>query len=155
MKNAALFRGIFEPEVAAFAPRYADRAMMITREGEIRVYGCRPREHEDGTKNAVFVMMRSVDNGLSYTLEEVPEDDPGARIASPWSDDYFTMISHLDEVGNSAHCRESHVPGPVQLKRGIKGTWLYRSKGGPDGPWEVTQISENIIQIRIAPKNQK
>ena len=151
MKNAALFRGIFEPEVAAFAPRYADRAMMITREGEIRVYGCRPREHEDGTKNAVFVMMRSVDNGLSYTLEEVPEDDPGARIASPWSDDYFTMISHLDEVGNSAHCRESHVPGPVQLKRGIKGTWLYRSKGGPDGPWEVTQISENIIQIQRLP----
>ena len=151
MKNAALFRGIFEPETAAFAPRYADRAMMITREGEIRVYGCRPREHEDGTKNATFIMMRSVDNGLSYTLEEVPENDPGARIASPWSDDYFTMISHLDEVGNSAHCRESHVPGPVQLKRGIKGTWLYRSKGGPDGPWEVTQISENIIQIQRLP----
>lgn len=151
MKNAAIYREIFEPEFAAFAPRCADRAMMITREGEIRVYGSRPHEHEDGRKNAVFVMMRSVDNGLSYTLEEIPSDDPGARVASPWSDDYFTMISHLDEVGNSAHCRESHVPGAVQLKRGIKGTWLYRSQGGPDGPWEVSKISENIIQIQRLP----
>ena len=39
MKNSALYNEIFEPEVTALAPRFADRAMMITREGEIRVYG--------------------------------------------------------------------------------------------------------------------
>ena len=152
MKNPTLYREIFEPETAAFAPRFADRAMMITREGEIRVYGCRPHEHENGSKNAVFVMLRSNDNGLSYTIEEIPEDDPGARVASPWSDDYFTMISHLHEVGNSgAHCRESHVPGAVQLQPGLTGTWLYRSVGGPDGPWEKTKICDEIIHLQRLP----
>jgi len=151
MKNPRLYHEIFEPETAALAPRFADRAMMITRKGEIRVYGCRPHEHEDGRKSAVFVMLRSTDNGLSYTLEEVPPDDPGARVASPWSKDYFTMVSHLDETGNSGHCRESHVPAAVQLRKGITGTWLYRSRGGPDGPWKAVKISDNVIHLQRLP----
>ena len=151
MKNPYLYQEIFEPETAAFAPRFADRAMMITREGEIRVYDCRPHEHEDGRKSAVFVMLRSLDNGLSYTLEEVGPDDPGARVASPWSGDYFTMLSFLDEAGSSGHCRESHVPGAAQLKKGFSGTWLYRSKGGPDGPWQTTKISDHVIHLQRLP----
>ena len=151
MKNPALFREIFEPETAALAPRFADRSMMITREGEIRVYGCRPHEHDDGSKNAIFVVMRSLDYGLSYTMEEVPADDPGARVASPWSDEYITIISFLDEVRKSAHCRESHVPAAVQMLPGNSGTWFYRSKGGPDGPWERNLISENTIHLQRLP----
>ena len=151
MKNPTLYHEIFEPEFSAFAPRFADRAMMITREGEIRVYGCRPHEHEDGSKNAVPIVMRSTDNGVSFTVEEISPDDPGARMASPWSDDYFTILSHQSTAGIPGHCRESHVAGPVQLQKRMPGTWLYRSKGGPDGPFEVTQISEKIIQIQRLP----
>lgn len=152
MKNSLLYREVFEPEPVAFAPCFADRAMMITREGEIRVYGCRTHQHEDGRKTAVLVMMRSVDNGLSFTLEEVPPDDPGARIASPWSNDYFTMLSqHPDESFVSGRCLESHVRGAVQLNKKFSGTWLFRSPNGPDGPWETTRISENIIQLQRLP----
>ena len=60
MKTDTLYREVFEPEVTALAPRFADRAVMVTREGEIRVYGCRPHEHENGNKNAVFMMLRII-----------------------------------------------------------------------------------------------
>ena len=151
MKTDTLYREVFEPEVTALAPRFADRAVMVTREGEIRVYGCRPHEHENGNKNAVFMMLRSVDNGLSFTMEEVPADDPGARTASPWSDGYITMISHVDEVGESPHCKESHVPAAVQLQAHLAGTYVYRSAGGPDGPWEVEKISDNVTHLQRLP----
>lgn len=151
MENSILYNEIFEPELTAFAPRFADRSMMITREGEIRVYGCRTHEHENGRKNATFIVMRSKDNGLNFVTEEIPVDDPGARVASPWDDSYLTMISHLDEVGTSNHCAESHVPAAVQLHNPSSGTFVYRSPKGADGPWEVTKISDNIVHLQRLP----
>ena len=50
MGTSTLYREIFEPTVTALAPRFADRSVMVTNEGEIRVYGCRPYEHENGEK---------------------------------------------------------------------------------------------------------
>ena len=151
MKNSALYNEIFEPEVTALAPRFADRSMMITREGEIRVYGCRIHQHENGRKNAIFVVMRSNDHGLSFVTGEVPPDDPGARVASPWNDSYLTMISSLNEAGSGKRCAESHASASVQLQNHPSGTFVYRSDQGADGPWEVMKISDNVVHLQRLP----
>ena len=150
MGTSTLYREIFEPTVTALAPRFADRSVMVTKEGEIRVYGCRPYEHENGEKKAVFMMLRSKDNGLSFTVEEVSKDNPGASTASPWDNSYITMISSLNEISNSSRCHESHVPAAVQLQHPA-GTYVYRSAEGPDGPWESIKISDNIIHLQRLP----
>ena len=59
------------------------------------------------------MMLRSKDNGLSFTVEEVSKDNPGASTASPWDNSYITMISSLNEISNSSRCHESHVPAAV------------------------------------------
>ena len=152
MNESPLFHEIFEPTVTAHAPRFADRAVMVTRDGEIRVYGCRPYEHENGEKKALFVMLRSKDNGLSFTMEEVGPADPGASTASPWDNSYITIISHIDEIGSgNDHCHESHVPAAVQLQSHQAGAYVYRSSQGPDGPWEAIKISENNTHFQRLP----
>ena len=151
MSTSTLYREIFEPLVIAQAPRYADRAMMKTREGEIRIYGCRSYVHENGDKKAFFMMLRSKDNGLSFTMEEVADDDPGARVASPWDNSYITMISPYSTVGKTTHCPESHVPAAVQLQPHSAGTYVYRSAEGADGPWQSAKISDDITLLQRLP----
>ena len=83
MDNTRLYREIFEPEIVASAPRFADRTMMKTRNSEIRAYGTKVYQHENGSRNVYFTMMYSRDNaigketGLSYlhfqTASETPD----------------------------------------------------------------------------------
>jgi len=142
---------IFEPREVAVAPHYADRAMMITKEGQIRCYGARMFEHEDGRKEASLIVMKSDDCGLSFREDEVTADDAGASTCSPWSGDYLTMIEFHGKQGGSWVSIEAEIRAARQLREHEHGTFVLRSSNGPDGPWEETKISDEVVHLQRLP----
>jgi len=148
--NALPFRNeIFEPVEVLKAPRFADRAMMMTAEGEIRVYGARLFQHEDGRKSAFSVVMKSDDGGWNFREEPVPPDHAGPSVPSPWSGDYLTMLSL--PASKDTICRESEVAAPLQLQNHEPGTYVLRSVNGPDGPWQKTKITDALTHLQRLP----
>lgn len=151
MKNSFLYQEIFEPEVIAEAPRFADRTMMITREGEIRAYGTKVFEHEDGTRKVIFTVMRSNDNGMSFQTEEADAGSAGGSVASPWSDQYVTLLTLEKEHQFGNVCGENEISAAVQFNwKGENGVYVFRSTS-PDGPWTCKKISDNLTHLQRLP----
>lgn len=140
---------IFEPREIMVAPHYADRAMMMTGDGRIRVYGVRLFEHENGGMDVSMIMLESDDCGLSFREKPVPADDPGASTVSPWSGDCVTMLSFNGDgpFGNPV----TQVNAAIQLQPHEPGTFVFRSSAGPDGPWTETKISDAVTHLQRLP----
>ncbi|MDD3153254.1 MAG: sialidase family protein [Victivallaceae bacterium] len=147
------FRRIFEPTETAVAARFADRSMMMTPDGEIRLYGVRILEHEDGRKQFHYVVQKSFDFGISFAEESVPPDDPGARVQSPYSGDYLTLLTGSSRPPLPAHirCEGSEYSAAVQHSLREDKVFLFRSTNGPDGPFTRTKVLDTPLQIQRLP----
>ena len=100
METNSLYQGIFEPEIAAIAPRFADRAAMLTREGEIRVYGCRTREHENGRKEIHFDLAAYGACGYLSTFARIQPEVTRLYWNAFQNKDYNTAIRIIKEITN-------------------------------------------------------
>ena len=151
MEFSKIYHEIFEPEITGFAPRFADRSMMKTRSGEIRVYGTRVYIHDDGSRKVFFTMMYSNDNGLSFSAKEVADDSVGAQVASPWSSDYLTLLTLQKDHNTDLFCMDNENSAAIQKNwQGENGVYVFRSKS-PDGPWERNKISDLVIHLQRLP----
>ena len=146
------YRKIFEPLTVARPGHFAARAMMVTDTGEIRVYTYRCLEHEDGRKDFNYIVLKSNDCGMSFTEETLPNTSPGAQCRSPWSGDYITLHS-FQEISNYAEkfCPGSYAETAVQAMPHEPGVFVFRSSGGPDGPWEERKIFDEQLHIQRLP----
>ena len=154
MRITEAYRDVFEPVVTAMPPRFADRAMMLTADGELRCYGARMREHEDGRKCAFYVVLKSDDCGMSFREEPMPLDHPGATSLSPWSGEYLTLLPHASNIWKynpATLCQEGESCSPLQLdKTKPEGVYVYRSRT-PDGPWKCSLVEEGNIAVQRLP----
>ena len=153
MENSRIYHEIFEPEVITTAPRFADRSMMITADGEIRVYGTKIFTHENGEQKLFFTMIYSKDNGLSFSSKEVASDSVGASVVSPWSGDYVTLLTlHTEKAfSHNLFCMENEISAAIQRNRlGEEGVFVFRSKS-PDGPWESHKVCDLPVHLQRLP----
>ena len=151
MRNSSIYKEIFEPEVITTAPRFADRSMMMTADGEIRVYGTKFFMHENGSNKVIFTMLTSKDNGLSFSLKEVADDSVGATVFSPWSGDYLTLLTLHKELNSTCFCMENEISAAIQKNwQEEDGVFVFRSNS-PDGPWESHKICDFPIHLQRLP----
>lgn len=156
MKVTKNFQRILEPVFIRTAPRFADRSMMLTGDGEIRCYGVRGFEHEDGSRDFSYIVLKSNDCGLSYTEEEVDGDNVGASTWDPESGTYLVLHELNREFTEwPIQSRAAHVPGAVGAQSGLEGVYAFRSQAGPDGPWERICVSESRAHIQRLPLKLK
>ena len=153
MKSNHYLAEIFEPVVTATAARFADRALMVAEDGEIRLYGTRIFYHENGARSVRHVVQKSRDDGRSFIEEDIADDDPGPRVRSPYSGDYLTLLEFTNPAcgPDSCYCAASHW-FPAQLSAThAKGVFVRRSKGGPDGLFTEEKVDDQPLQLQRLP----
>ncbi len=117
---------------------------------EIRHYGIRLFEHEDGSKEYEFVMKQSFDYGLSWEETPVHASHPGPTVKSPYSGDYLV----LRRAVKPAQPEKTVCPGniyPAMQALPKEGVWCFRSADGPDGPFTPTYISGEMPHLQRLP----
>ena len=119
---------VFAPVVVGVPPANAFRDMMEMPSGEIRHYGYRLM---DGRKTPVF--LSSEDCGFSWTEHPLHSGHPGATVRSPWSGDWITLLD-VHDMKRDLHLADN----PFDLPPGLH---IFRSKDGPDGPFEAELVT--------------
>ncbi|MBO7741099.1 MAG: exo-alpha-sialidase [Victivallales bacterium] len=151
MKITNNFRKILEPTFVRTSPRFADRCMMKTADGQLRCYGVRAFQHEDGTREFSYIVLKSDDCGLSFTEEEVAADNAGASTWDPESGYYLTLHTLTDNFQEwPVQSHAAHVAAAVCIQPNKPGVFAFRSTS-PDGPWERFQVSEDQDHIQHIP----
>jgi hypothetical protein len=127
---------VFEPLVVGVPPEDASRGLVRLPDGQLRHYGQRL---ENGSWRNVY--MASDDCGLSWRERPVPEDAASASARSPWSGDWLHLCG--------AH--KCYLGRPLASRMPERGTYVFRSSRGIDGPHSSARISDEVYEILRPP----
>ncbi|MDD3153483.1 MAG: sialidase family protein [Victivallaceae bacterium] len=107
----------------------------------------------NGEKEFLSIVQKSVDFGMNFQEECVAPDDPGARVQSPYSGDWITLLAGAahDWCPVEMRCPGSEAAGALQRELKEDGIFLLRSKHGPDGPFERTKIFSERMDLQRLP----
>ena len=130
---------IFAPICLAVPPADADRTMMLTDDGDLRIYGMSTVRESRSREDVVPVVMKSRNGGLDWVTEPLREPHPGATVRSPWSGRWISCFSFVGKK-ESWTLRCEKRPG------------LFCCVGdSPDGPFTITKIADETPQIQRQP----
>ncbi len=118
--DRTLLKAVYSPQITAVPPADAHRDLCLLPSGEIRHYG---RKEVDGIVRRVYLC--SSDCGLSWKTVLVEQDNQlGAMVKSPWSDQFITLLRSQNY---------NLLSDPVLAGKEYDGVYCITSFQGPGG----------------------